>query len=377
MKPVDSTITAKPLPERMLSVDAMRGFDMFWLIGGYFIVKALVVWINWGPLTMAAEREMDHPLWSGFHWWDVIMPTFIFISGVTIPLAITRRLEGGVSKAALYGRLFKRLILLQCMNLMYYGALQHLDWRQMRFGGVLARIGWSYFFAGILAIHAKPRRLFIWAAGILLGYWAAMILIPVPGAGTGLMTPDGNLSGYIDRALMPGILYGELYEREGLYATLPTVTTVLMGALAGFWLLSNRKESTKVIGLFGAGVACRLLGQLWSLSIPINTKMWTPSLVLAAGGWSLIFLALFYLVIDVWKIRRWAFFFIVIGMNSILIYFLPVLVDLDEVANRMYHGLVSLAPKPAQPLVLAICATVGVQWLLLWFLYRKRIFLRA
>jgi len=377
MKPLDSTTTAKAAPERLVSVDAMRGFDMFWLIGGYFVVKALVAWINWEPLTVAAEREMEHPVWSGFHWWDVIMPSFIFISGVTIPLTITRRLEWGESKALLYWRLVKRLLVLQILNLAYYGALQHLDWHQMRFGGVLARIGSSYFFAGVIAMHTRPRQQLIWAAGILLGYWAAMTLIPVPGTGTGLMTPDGNLAGYIDRALMPGVLYGELYEREGLYATLPTVTTVLMGALAGHWLLSDRKGSTKAAGLVGAGVACRLLGQLWSLSMPINTKMWTPSLVLAAGGWSLIFLGLFYLVIDVWKLRRWAFFFVVIGMNSILIYFLPVVVDFQHVTNSLYHGLVLLAPKPAQPLVTALCGLVGVQWLLLWFLYRKRIFLRA
>jgi predicted acyltransferase len=361
----------------MLSVDAMRGFDMFWLVGGYSVVQALVAWINWPPLTAVADREMEHPVWSGFHWWDVIMPTFIFISGVTIPLSVTRRLESGGSRAAIYWRLLQRLVLLQVLNLAYYGALQHLDWHQMRFGGVLARIGWSYFFAALIVMHAKPRQQFIWALGILLGYWGAMTLIAVPGTGRGLMTPDGNLAGYIDRALMPGVLYGELYEREGLYATLPTVTTVLLGALAGHWLLSDRKGSIKVAGLLATGVGCRLLGQLWFLSMPINTKMWTPSLVLAAGGWSLIFLALFYLVIDVWRLRRWAFFFIVIGMNSILIYFLPVLVDFDQIGHRLYNGIVSLMPKQAQPLVFALCTLVGVQWLLLWFLFRKRIFLRA
>ncbi len=361
----------------MLSVDVMRGFDMFWLIGGYYVVKTLVAWLNWSPLTAAADREMEHPVWSGFHWWDVIMPTFIFISGVTIPLSVTRRLERGEGRGGIYWRLLQRLVLLQVLNLAYYGALQHLDWYQMRFGGVLARIGWSYFFAALIVMYAKPRQQFIWALGILLGYWGAMTLIAVPGTGRGLMTPDGNLAGYIDRALMPGVLYGELYEREGLYATLPTVATVLMGALAGHWLLSSRKGSLKVIGLLAAGLACRLLGQAWSFSMPINTKMWTPSLVLAAGGWSLIFLGLFYLVIDVWGLRRWAFFFEVIGMNSVFIYFLPVVVDCDQVAQRLYHGVVALLPKAAQPLGLAICATVGVQWLLLWFLHRKRIFLRA
>src|ERR1017187_7972757 len=336
MEPSAPALTEKFAPERLLSVDAFPGLDMFWLAGGYEIVKALVAWIGWAPLSEAAGREIDHPGWGGLPWWDVIMPTFIFLSGVTIPLSVTRRLERGEAASRIYWRLLQRLVILQLLDLVYYGALQHLDWHQIRFGGVLARIGWSYFFAALIVMHAKPRQQFIWAIGILLGYWAAMTLIPVPGTGTGLMTPDGNLAGYIDRSLMPGILYGELYEREGLFATVPTIATVLLGALAGHWLLSNRKGTTKVLGLAGAGVACRLLGELWSLSMPINTKMWTPSLVLAAGGWSLIFLAAFYLVIEVWQFRRWACFFVVIGMNSIFIYFLPVLMDLDQVASRIY-----------------------------------------
>src|ERR1039457_5570259 len=258
MEPSAPALTEKFAPERLLSVDAFRGFDLFWLVGGYEIVKALGAWIGWAPLSEAAEREMDHPVWSGFHWWDVIMPTFIFISGVTIPLSVTRRLESGTPRARIYWRLLQRVVLLQFLNLAYYGALQHLDWHQMRFGGVLAHIGWGYFFAGVIAIHTKPRQQFIWALGILLGYWSAMTLIPMPGAGTGLMTPDGSLAGYIDRSLMPGILYGEHYEREGLFATVPTIATVLMGALAGHWLLSDRKGTTKVFGLLGAGVACRL-----------------------------------------------------------------------------------------------------------------------
>jgi predicted acyltransferase len=367
----------KSAPDRILSIDALRGFNMFWLIGGYEFVKALVAWIGWAPLTAAADREMDHPVWSGFHWWDVIMPTFIFVSGVTIPLSITRHLDRGGSRSAVYWRLAQRLVILQLLDLAVYGALQNLDWHQIRFGGVLARIGWSYFFASIIVMHFNPRQQLIWAMGILLGYWAAMSWIPVPGAGTGLMTPDGNLAGYIDRALMPGILYGELYEREGLYATLPTITTVLLGALAGRWLLTDRRGGIKVAGLLIAGVACRLLGQLWSLSIPINTKMWTPSLVLAAGGWSLIFLALFYLVVDVWRWRCWAFFFVVIGMNSILIYALPVAIDFDNVGQNLFHGILVLLPKEIQPLALTLFVLVGVKWLLLWFFYRRRIFLRA
>lgn len=362
---------------RMLSVDAFRGFDMFWLIGGGGVVKALIALTGWAWLIAAADREMEHPVWSGFRWWDVIMPTFIFISGVTIPLSITRRLELGEPKRRIYLRLLRRLILLQVLNLIMYGALKHLDWHEMRFGGVLARIGWSYFLAALIVMHTNPRRQLIWAAGILLGYGAAMALIPVPGVGTGLMTPEGHLGGFIDRQLMPGVLYGTLYEREGLYSTLPTVTTVLMGALAGHWLLSSRRGSVKVLGLLAAGVACRLVGQLWSLSFPINTKMWSPSLVLAAGGWSLIFLALFYLVIDVWGLRRWAFFFVVIGMNSIVIYFLQVPVDFVSIGHFFYDGALAMVPQALHPLVWQICLLVGLKWLVLLFLYRHRVFVRV
>jgi predicted acyltransferase len=363
--------------ERMLSVDALRGFAMFWLIGGQTLIEAFIVWTGNAAMLAWSNREMAHPVWSGFHWEDVIMPTFIFISGVTIPLSVTRRLERGEAKSRIYLRLLQRLVLLQILNVIMYGALQHLDWHQTRFGGVLARIGWSYFFAALIVMHTSPRRQFIWAVGILLGYWAAMTLIPVPGAGTGLMTPDGNLAGYIDRSFIPGILFGELYEREGLFATLPTVTTVLMGALAGHWLLSKRKGSVKVIGLITAGILSRLLGELWTLSMPINTKMWTPSLVLAAGGWSLILLGLFYLVIDVWGFRKWSSFFVVIGMNSILIYVLHGPIDFDHAGKFLFHGLVSFAPKNFQPVLTAFLVLVGVKWLLLWFLHRKRIFVRA
>lgn len=362
---------------RIVSVDALRGFVMFWLIGGQSFLMALAAWCHWPAFHAYVEREFEHPPWHGFYWWDCVMPTFIFVSGVTIPLVITRRLEKGDSSFTIYMRLLRRLIILMTLNLIAYGALDTLDWHMFRYTGVLARIGISYVLASILVMYMTPRRQLAWVIGILAGYWAAMALIPVPGIGRGLYTPLENLAGYLDRFLMPGRIMGGMFDRLGMFSTIPTVCTVLIGSLAGHWLfLTDRSPSRKVGVLVAAGVLCRLVGYLVSLSIPINTKFWSPSYVLSAGGWSLLFLAMFYLVIDVWGFRRWTILFTVIGLNSITIYFGQNPIEFREIAKYFFNGVIQLAGPAAQPLLLA-CAVLLIKWLLLYFLYRKKIFIKA
>ncbi len=363
--------------DRIMSVDALRGFDMFWIIGGTEFVLTLAAWIGWQPLTGYLKRELVHPPWHGFNWYDLIMPLFLFVSGVTIPLAVTRKLAQGESRARVFRRITRRLLLLMVLNTIANGALQHLDPHRMRYVGVLARIGLTYFFAAVIVMHTTPRQQVASVLGILAGYWAAMFLIPVPDLGRGMITPEGNLAGYIDRYLLPGVMWGCIYDRLGLYSTLPAITTVLIGALAGQWLFStSRSDRRKVLGLLAAGVFCWLTGRLVSLSFPINTKVWSPSYVLTAGGWSLILLAAFYLIIDVWRWRSWSFLFMVIGMNSITIYFARNPIDFDALSAYCFTGLATLAGGTAKPLVLASGVLV-LEWLFVFFLYRHRIFLRA
>jgi len=200
-----------------------------------------------------------------------------------------------------------------------------------------------------------------------------MMLIPVPNYGAGDLTMEGCLSSYIDQQLIPGQLYYGYGDNEGLISTLPAICTVLLGALAGHWLRSNRSGNRKAAGLAIAGIVSLLVGLLWSLVFPIIKIIWTSSYVLFSGGWCLLLLALFYWIIDVKGYRKWAFVFIVIGMNPITIYFLQRFVDFDGIAEFFFLGVAEHAVL-FKPLILPI-GVLLVKWL--FFLYRHRIFFKA
>jgi len=221
----------------------------------------------------------------------------------------------------------------------------------------------------------------MWFVGLLVGYWAAMKLIPVPGFGAGQLTMDGSLAGYVDRMVLPGRLYRGVHDPEGLLSTIPAISTALLGVFAGTLLrrdlsdLPGMTRQRKALILAAAGVAGLLLGYVWGFAFPINKNLWSSSFVLFAGGWSLLLLALFYLVIDVWGYTKWAFFFVVIGMNSILIYMAGSFIDFAYTTNFFLEGLLSPIEGPAQR-VLWWMGFVLVEWTFLYFLYRKKAFLR-
>jgi len=207
-----------------------------------------------------------------------------------------------------------------------------------------------------------------------------MLFVPVPGYGPGVLTLEGNLAGFIDRILLPGTLYMGVMDPEGILSTIPAVSTALLGVLAGHLLRLEKKGLTgfkKALIITAAGVAGLLLGLLWGTFFPINKNLWTSSFVLYAGGWSLILLGIFYLVTDVWKIRKWAFFFVVIGMNSITIYVLQFrILKFDVIRDFFLKGITDLSPATVQPFINAV-GYIAVVWLFLWFLYRNKIFLKV
>ncbi len=357
---------------RVVSIDALRGFDMFWIIGGGEVFTTLAeVWKH--PVTQTIQCQLSHVEWEGFHFEDLIFPLFLFIVGAVLPFSVSRRLERGQSLGVVYLHVVKRTVMLILLGLVMNGLLR-FDWPQMRWPGVLQRIGLCYFFAAILVIHTKWRTQAVVAAAILLLYWAVMMLIPVPGYGMGVLTAKGCLSSYIDQQLIPGTLYYVYGDNEGLISTLPAVCTALLGVLAGHWLGSNRSGARKAAGLTVAGLVCLITGYVWGLFFPIIKIIWTSSYVLYAGGWSLLLLALFYWLIDVKGYKKWTIFFVVIGMNPITIYFLQSFVGFDGIAEFFLVGISERAGL-FKPLVLAFGA-LTVKWLFLWFLYRRRIFFR-
>ena len=370
------SIAAAPAPARLMSLDALRGFDMFWIIGGDRLMKALyayypkVEWLKW------ADEQTTHVDWDGFVFYDLIFPLFLFISGVTMPLSLTGRLDRGEPKSRLYWRVARRSLLLVLLGMICNGLLK-LDFANTRYPSVLGRIGLAYGLAAIIVLNTRLRGQIIALLAILLGYWAMMTLIPVPGHGAGVLTMEGSLAGYVDSHVLPGKLYKGIHDPEGLVSTIPAVATALLGAMAGHWLMSRRAGWLKGLGLLAAGGACWAVGWQWNHWFPVNKNLWSSSFVLVAGAWSLMLLGTFYLIIDVIRLRRWAFVFMIIGVNPITIYLLRGrIIDFDKPAHFFFDGLMKFA-TPRGQVVWLVVAVLFLEWLLLYFLYRKKVFLRV
>lgn len=358
---------------RVQSIDALRGFDMFWIIGGGAVFGGLVeLWPN--AVTETIKLHLEHVNWEGFRFEDLIFPLFLFVVGAVLPFSVLRRIEKGQSRKKVYLHIIKRGVVLVLIGLILNGLLR-FNWPEMRWSGVLQRIGICYFFAALIVINTKWRTQAVVIGAILILYWVAMMLIPVPGYGAGVITPEGCLSSYIDQQLLPGkFCCYEHGDNEGLISTLPAICTTLLGALAGHWLRSNRSGNRKTMGLALAGIVSLIVGYVWGMVFPIIKIIWTSSYVLYSGGWCLLLLALFYWVIDVKGCKKWAFFFIVIGMNPITIYSLQWFVNFDEITRFFVQGL--LDHSGIFTVMLLPISVLAVKWLFLWFLHRHKIFLK-
>lgn len=371
-------------PARLQSLDALRGFDMFWIVSGEFIIHALSKATH-APAWNWLSDQLSHSPWNGFTFYDMIFPLFIYIAGVSMPFSYGKRLsaDATANKAArrhIYQSLIRRTVILLLLGMVVNGALQWKGYANTRFASVLGRIALSCFFAALIYLNYSRRAQIAWFVFLLLGYWAAMALIPAPHFGAGILTPEGNLEAYVDRLLLPGKLHRKVYDPEGLLSTIPAVGTALLGVFTGEFLRTGNDRlpaARKGLALIVSGVLLLCLGLLWNVVLPINKNMWTSSFVLYAGGWSLLFFAVFYFVIDVAGLRQWSMPFVWIGSNSILIYMAAHgIIHFDATANFLFGGLIQYATPPWQPVWLAIGVAL-VQLALLYFLYKKKWFLKV
>jgi predicted acyltransferase len=371
--------------ERLISLDALRGFDMFWIIGGGTLFEALAKYTHWPVLNWWAV-QLTHVEWQGFRFEDLIFPMFLFIAGVSTPFSIRKRLQLGHTRKQIYIHAFVRLVVLILLGfLLANGGIQGFDFNKYRYTHVLMRIGIGWFFATVIYLNTGVRGQLLWFTGLLLGHWAMLVFVPVPGYGAGVMTPEGNFAGYVDRLLLPGQFFQWYFpgilDPEGLLGHITGVAMGLLGIMTGQFLLSDNEQLTglrKGILLAVAGIVCLGIGLAWDMVLPIIKKIWTSSFVIFAGGWSLILLSVFYIVIDVWKFKKWSFFFVVIGSNSILIYACQSgVIDLRRTSNFFFKGFINLTADPSLRAVLAAFAYLLVSWLFLYFLYRRKIFFKV
>ena len=364
--------------ERVLSIDALRGFDMFWIVGGEELANAWARWAGWPPPKLV-HTQMQHVRWAGFRFIDLIFPLFLFLVGVVLPFSIGKLRARGAPAGALAARVVRRAALLLLLGLVTNGLLR-LDFHDFRYSGVLQRIALCYLFAALATLWMGVRGQVALLVALLGGYWALVTYVAAPGFAAGDLTAEGSLPSHVDRVVLGGWLHSRLYyghgDNEGLLSTLPAIGTTLLGVLAGHWLRSTRSGWGKVQGLAGAGLACVAAGLAWDYQFPIIKNIWTSSYVLLAGGLSLLLLALFYAAIDVLKFRRWAFVFVVIGANAITIYVGQQIIDFSKIADYLFGGLIALA-RPSSHHFLEAAAYLAAEWLFLWCLYRNRVFLRV
>lgn len=323
--------------------------------------------------------QMEHVEWNGLRLYDTIFPLFLFISGITFPFSYTKQVDAGASRARIYRKVFVRALVLFLLGIVYNGCLSR-PLSEWRFASVLARIGFAWMFAAIIYMNTRRNstRLAIMAA-ILVGYWAALRFIPVPDipVGAGPFSFEGNLCAYVDRLVLPGRLYDGTMDPEGVLGVIPAVVTAMLGMLAGqFVRREGMSGGRKVLLMFAAAAVLLAIGLVWSRWFPINKKLWSSTFVLVVGAYSLAMFALFYWLIDVKGWRKWAFPLAVVGMNPITLYMASNIVDFHHTARFLGGGLAGALPGAWGGVVLA-AIFLALVWLLAYFLYRKKIFLKV
>ena len=373
-------------PQRLESLDVLRGFDLFMLVGLETAIHQLASAVD-TPSFHSFMWCFTHVDWEGFSPWDLVMPLFMFMSGITIPFALSRYKHTN-NQTSVYRRILKRVILLWIFGMMCQGNLLGLDPNRIYFySNTLQAIAMGYLIASLLYLHTRIRTQIIVAAGLLLGFWGAMEWITVQGYGGGNYTPDGNLAEWIDRevlgrfrdgaSMMNGeVVFADWYRYTWILSSLNFGVTVLTGTFAGYILKDKEwMPKRKLIYLLAIGAAMVAIGWIWGIWHPVIKKLWTSSMTLVSSGYCFLLMALFYYLIDYKGWKKYSGWLKVYGMNSIVAYMLTMCVNFSCIGHSLLHG---LQPYMGEyySIVLTL-SNVGIIYFILWELYKRKLFLRV
>lgn len=359
---------------RIVSVDVLRGFDMFWLVGGAGVALGIGRLLG-SPFKEGVLRQFEHAKWEGFYFYDLIFPLFVFLAGMSIAFSMGRILREGGRLPAMK-RLSRRCVIMFLLGILYNGGVAQ-PWPEVRIMGVLQRIALCCLFAGLLFCFLEWRGLAAVLLLSLLGYWALLSFVPAPGLDRVSWAEGQNWACWLDSVALPGHKHYQTYDPEGLLSTIPAVGTCLMGVLAGLALKSSTfRPGQKVLGFFLGGVALVALGYLWGYQCPIIKKIWTPSYVCVAGGYSLMLLAIFFFVVDILEIRWWIAPFVWIGVNPLTVYLARSLIEFNKIAERFVGGSIAAWAGEDGGYLLKMGVSLLLVLLFVWFLNKKRIYLR-
>ena len=363
-----------------MSLDALRGFDMFWLLGGQQIVRAVASGAEPGSALDRLNTQFTHAEWAGFRFYDFIFPLFLFLIGMAVPIAIERRQARGDRPLTIVRHALIRFAGMLFFGWWIHGNLLSWDWHKMQLSySVLMMLGFGYLIAVGLVLFTPLRTQILVTAGILIGYWALQMFVPVPGQVAGQFAKGAILSDWIyDHSVgLLGKPWSSPYGRGFMLTLFPHGATAMLGVFAIAILRSASSDARKLRWLLALGLGCLAVGWLWSLHLPIVKNRWTSTYVLWAGGWSYLLLAAFWWIIDVKRVRAWTPLFVAIGANSLLAYLLA------SVFQRPFRSLAEVLFGGLKPhlgdYVFGIwmpLATFSAAWLLLICLHRQKIHLR-
>lgn len=361
--------------QRLQSIDALRGFDML-LIMGLTPLIASLCGLCPSTLSDTIAQNMKHPEWDGLTLYDTIFPLFLFIAGISFPFSLDKQRASGIGTGRIQLRILRRVVLLIVLGLIYNGFFG-LNLSTLRIPSVLGRIGLAWGIAALLTVHFGTRTRIAITTAILIAYGLFSALVASPdAAGAGPLTPEGCFAGYVDSHLLSGHLYWDDFDPEGLFTTLPAVATALLGILTGeFIRRTDLTQHRKVIFIGVAAALLIALGMAFDGVLPINKSLWSSTFVCVVGGYSLAMFGLFYYLIDIRGWQRWTLFLRVVGLNSITIYMAQRIVDFRRISNLFTGGFAEQLPEQWGAVVLA-AAYLAVNWLFLYFLYRKQVFLK-
>ena len=373
MSTVNENNAAAPAPVRIMSVDALRGFDMFWIAGGQGLVLTFLA-LFMGTLPDGLKAQFDHVEWAGFAAWDLIMPLFLFIVGTSMPFAFSARLEAGQSRRKIYLKILRRFVLLWVFGMLVQGHLLDFDLSKLHFySNTLQSIAAGYVVAALLLLHTGLAVQIGVTAALLLLYAVLLAFVPFPGHAAGTLEPHANLALYLDEMILGRFRDGTTYA--WILGTLGFIASTMLGVFSGYVVKAARPHGWKLGWLIGLGAGCLALGWLWSYWIPIIKHLWTSSMVLWAAGWCYLLLALFYAVIDVLGWRKLAFPFVVIGMNAIAAYMGTHLIPFNEISSALASGLAKQLFAGGAFVLAAV--NFGIVWSILYYMYRNKTFLKV
>ena len=356
-------------PVRLLSLDAFRGLTLLFMV---------LVNNGGGPVSYP---PLEHSAWNGWTMTDTVFPSFLWIAGVAITLALGRHLEAGEAPGKLLRIVFRRAVIIYVLGLLVY-AFPHFSLSHQRLLGVLQRIAICYLAASIIYIYCGVRTQIIWIISLFAVYWGLMAFIDVPGYGPGNLTVEGNFAHYVDRIVLGAHNYAstKTWDPEGIVSTLPAIGTALLGVMAGHILRLTIPLAARRNRLLIAGGFLIALGLIWNLKLPINKKLWTDSFATFMAGLDFVVLAVFLWLVDERGIRKWIKPLTIAGMNAITVYlaseFLSEFLDATPLHHIIYSRYFApIASPPNASLLWALSFTL-LMYLLAWFLYRRRWFLR-